>query len=154
MKRITSDSCRKRINGFNVWNVGIQWEYVESSKSILENLLIYLADRRVLYEDVCRECDSHSIQSVIEIRKELIKAKQILKDDKIAFSTLSVMLMACRRFINEINDHMGDCKVNQRCYGEFRSSIGRELAYISSIYDIDIESELAPILPDEIDVTY
>lgn len=151
-KAVTPNSSRKRINSISLpfGLGGLGWEYLPSVKEYLHGFFVFLADRRVLYEDVCRETDTHSSASVLRIREELVLTKQKIKEDPFAFSSLSVMQMACRKFLNDMQTHGGDCKKNQRCYGEFRSSIGREIAYLSAYYDIPVEGELTEILPPEI----
>lgn len=151
-KAVTPNSSRKRINSislpFGIGGVG--WEILPSVKEHLHDLIVFLSDRRVLYQDVCREIDTQSATSVLRIREELVSTKQKVKGDPLAFSSLSVMQMACRKFLNDMQAHGGDCKKNQRCYGEFRSSVGREIAYLSAYYDIPVEGELTEILPPEI----
>lgn len=143
----------KRLTGFSTPIFGISWDPPESERDIARKLIIYLEDKRVLYYPFDMEDPQYVVSSILEIRKYLTKTLQNLSEDSQLFSHFRSMRSACRKFL----DYFDKSKLGPRFYylesltklGELRAIFGFNLAQICVKYGIDINSELATILPEE-----
>lgn len=125
--------------------------------SIARKVIAFLEDRRVLFSPSDIEVPQHVFMSVIEIRHFLT--------DVIAAGGLGTELeqhlrgirAACRDFTKNDSGHahtarssngLSDFELNQHL-GEMRRSIGFHVAAICVKYGIDVEDQLAVILPEQ-----
>ncbi len=99
------------------------------------------------------------VRSILEVRKRLTSELEQL-DDTPLYDAVAAMRSACRKFLNETQHlHIDD---NSHHYyaapslevitffaslGSLRAIFGLHIALLASRYQIDIEEELASILP-------
>jgi len=126
--------------------------------------LTALEDRRVLFVPYHLEVISQVACSVLQMREMLTKALQALPETSRAAGSIRAMRTACRRFLKEpMPDfrnlirwhdarHAGDEDGSPSFFvalGELRATFGTHVAALAYQYGLDIESELASILPSE-----
>lgn len=129
----------------------------EKEQKILNRVISFLEDRRVLYNKYYIEQPHACIGSVREMRHFLTERRAELGRDSELAKTLGTMLSACRRFLNvaeqlECNhrlprlytDYNG--QIFYTALGAMREAFGRCLDQISSVYKIGIEGDLATLL--------
>jgi hypothetical protein len=118
-----------------------------------------LEDRRVLYAPDELEVPEHCVHSVIEIRHFLTAELGRLDSGSELGASLRAMRSACRKFLERVGVDRSEISVyaNHRGHraswafysavGEMRGTIGIQLARIAAHFKLDIEDELATILP-------
>jgi hypothetical protein len=70
-----------RLTGFSVPLFGVSWQPPKSDVAVAKGLIVFLEDRRVLFNPYHAEVEQHVISSLLEIRQELTR---ILSDGGIA----------------------------------------------------------------------
>jgi hypothetical protein len=149
-----------RLTGISCPVFGISWNPPETDRSIAKRVLTFLEDRRVLYTPSEIEIPDHCVQSVIRIREFL--TNELTKVDVEAEITESFRAMrsACRKFLNTVQaerdgriirfanspGHYASWEFNQ-ALGEMRGIFGIHIARIAAQYGLDVEDDLAKILP-------
>ncbi|MBB4199194.1 hypothetical protein CCR94_17560 [Rhodoblastus sphagnicola] len=155
--RLTADTAR-RITGISTPLGGIQWsDGGPSDADVVRRFLIFLEDRRVLYNAEDLEVTSQVERSVHEIREQSTKALQELGPRAFAVSPIRAIRAAGRRFHDDENEefrffdaHSRDRGVGPGFFvalGAFRARVGQQVVFLAAHYDIDIEGDLATILP-------
>jgi hypothetical protein len=120
-------------------------------------VLAFLEDRRVLYAPEQMETADECVRSVLEMRRFLTEAIGELAPDSELGEALRVIRAACRKFLDECDGpgvgfgialwrHGGDWVLGP-ALGELRGVIGVCVAAIADRYGLDVEAELAAILP-------
>lgn len=141
------------VTGISTPIFGIQWTPPQWASDLAEETLVYLSDKRVLFNRFDMEDAGHCIQSVDNIRNHLVSQRQRLQGNKELDKSLATMLRACRRFI----DYVGHPKYSgfekpiqdsilENELQKFRSSIGKQVATLSISFGVDVEDELASII--------
>ena len=69
-----------RINGISIPVFGISWQPPEPERAIIRSILIFLEDRRALYNPFAFEMEHDVAHSVLEIRGSLTDALQRLPE--------------------------------------------------------------------------
>lgn len=142
----------KSLTGISTPVFGISWNPPETEREIVRKLLIFLEDRRALYNPYNIETPLFVNQSLIEIRKELTETLQKVGDNPDISPHLQAMRAACRKYLNEVGDqsrprfYSRDFEVFA-ALGELRAVFGIHIAQLAVKYGIGIEQELASILP-------
>ena len=147
-----------RVTGFSVPVFGVSWNPPEAERSIARRLLTALEDKRVLYNPTQLEMPEHCIQSVIEIRHLLTHELPGLKEDSPLGIHIRGMRSACRKFLDTIqaDERITRFGMSHGHYaswvflsaiGELRGVCGLHLAAIATQYGLDIEKDLASIIP-------
>lgn len=153
----------RRLTGISTPIFGISWNPPESEREIIRKLINFLEDRRVLYNPYWVETDEYAIRSVNEIRGEITETIGTLNEKCSAVENIRAMRAACRKFMNElemrdknIEIHLGKAFYNElqhtityQTLAELRAVFGIHIAQLSVKYGIDIEEDLARILPFE-----
>ena len=156
--RTTWQEVRYRLTGLSIW--GAQWNPPEPEQKVVRDLLIFLGDRRMLFNSYDLEVAGDVVWSLGEIRKELVKALRRLGDDARANGPIRQMSGASHRFLDghrpEIRFHgpggrdfgHGECGPEFFvALGELRATFGRSIAELSAIYEVDVSPTLDAILP-------
>ena len=138
-----------RITGVSVPFFGISWSPPDSERKVIRDIFIYLEDRRALYNPYAHEIMHEVAQSIIEIRRELTLAIQRLSDDSKAIPFLRNMRSACREYLDSTRAQWADHFIFQLSLGRLRALFGENIAFLAAIYGIDIDGELAAILPPQ-----
>lgn len=150
----------KRVTGLSTPIFGVSWTPSESERVAARRILAELEDRRVLYNPAEMEVPDHCVMSVIDIRRMLSNEIGSLDEKAPLAKSLRAMRGACRKFLNttqtdhrivRYGSHLGHFSSwhFNSAVGELRGVFGVHLAQIATQYGLDIEDELASILPAE-----
>jgi hypothetical protein len=173
--RIESQSLGSRLSGLSILGFGASWKPPEPERDVVRSILTALEDKRVLNEDYDFEIKDHVRQSLINIRAVLTDGIARISDKSPAAQAFRVMRAACREFLTQphsdpligkavsrlIVPPPGDpspiveepIKSNEDNFfaalGKLRGIFGQQLADIAYLYRVDLEEQLASILPPE-----
>lgn len=133
-------------------------------------VVAYVETRRVLFSTYTNEVPQHCVESVLQIREfltEIIGAGGI--GDEL-LQPLRLMRRYCVRFLERVGateSRASDAKDRHlfrdpawrmndywfgEALGEFRAGLGMQVAIVAASYGLDIEDDLAKVLPEpEID---
>lgn len=165
--RIAAKSLVHRLSGFSLPFFGIQWTPPADEREIVRGLLTALEDRRVLFVPYHLEVVSQVTSSVLQMRESLTKTLQALPETSRAVGSIRAMRIACRRFLegpkpdfrNLMRWHGGrhadDGEGSPSFFvalGELRATFGTHIAALAYQYGLDVEPELASILPSSDEV--
>jgi len=137
------------ITGLSLPVFGVSWQAPEAERTIVRSVLIFLEDRRALYNPFAIEMEHEVTDSVLEIRKELTDAIQRLSDKSAAVAPLQAMRVACREYLDNTRQRYGPHFAFMADLGRLRTIFGYHLAQLAVMYGLDIEGELASIIPPE-----
>ena len=148
----------KHITGITTPIFGISWNPNNTERDHAREVIAYLEDRRVLYDPCEIEISEHCVDSVIQIRVFLTKKIGEISDDSELSVSLRAMRAACRKYLDRMgvkNDLIlfgAHRTFNNRWelhsfIGELRGVLGIHIAKIAVAYGIDVESDLASIIP-------
>lgn len=139
-----------RITGVSFPVFGVSWNPAESERNVIRSLLIFLEDRRALYNPNSLEIGDHVAGSVMEIRTALTNSIQRLPENSNAIPCLRAMRAACREYLDKQDDGFGfpphKYLIN---LGRMRTVFGYYIAQLAIMYGIDVVGDLAQILPPE-----
>lgn len=154
-------SLLHRVTGLSVPVFGIQWTPSVNERDVVRRVLTGFEDRRVLYAPLCLEVPDQVTHSVLGMRDALTQALQELPETSEAISALRAMRAACRKFLDAPRPefpHILDRWPGSRdelnaagffvALGEMRATFGLYIAALAVRYGIDLEPELASILPE------
>lgn len=159
------DEIASRVTGFSIPVFGVSWNPPEPEVVAARRVIAFLEDRRVLYVPSEMEVPQHCVMSVIEIRRFLSDEIGRLGDGNDLGRSLRAMRAACRKFLGEVGPEDGDIiRFGGRpghyaswefngALGELRGVFGLHLARIATQYGLDIEDDIARILPGKDDGT-
>lgn len=150
-----------RISGISVPIFGVQWNPPELEISKAKRLIEFLEDRRVLYTPDSMEVAEHCVKSVLEIRRFLTSELSDIDSDAELAKNLRAMRAACRKFLNDVS-YEDDRRIitfardrghyaSWKFYGSLgimRGVFGVHIALIAVSYGLNVEDELASILPN------
>lgn len=156
--RIRFKNVVSRLTGFSIPIFGVSWNPPEPERKIIRRLFTFLEDRRVLFNPYSLEVESQVTDSVLEIRKELTNTLNQLPEDSKAAQSVRAIRAVCRKFMDEPYPempHIGWPMMPGReasagffvALGELRAVFGTHLAILAVQYGINIEEDLASILP-------
>ena len=156
--KISFKKIAKSITGFSTPFFGVSWSPPESDREVVRSLITFFEDRRALYNPFNVETPELVIRSVLEIRKELTNTLQKLGDNQDICPHLRAMRAACRKFLDQAEELK---RIGHRYWpelrgenffaglGEMRATFGIHIAQLCVKYGIDVEKDLATILPPE-----
>jgi hypothetical protein len=152
-----------RVTGLSVPIFGVQWNPAEADCAAARRILAFLEDRRVLFVPSEMELPQHCVESVLRIREFLtVELGKLEAGSELALS-LRAMRAACRKFMAtvEADDrraiHFGASQghyaswVFNGAVGELRGVFGVHIARLAAAHGLDIEGELASIIPASAD---
>lgn len=147
------------VTGFSTPFVGVQWTKTARDKDIARAVVVFLEDRRVLFAHRHVEDEQHCVESVLQIRTFLTEQIMQAKPGKDLELALRHMRSACRRLLEaagprgrEFWHHPGyGYDPFFLALGELRASVGYQLAVMGSQYPLQMEHNLASILPADDD---
>ena len=165
-EKITGEAAR-RITGISLPFGGISWaDAGPSDASKVQDFLLFLEDRRVLYNPDFLEVTSQVHRSIHEIREQCTKTLQGLPQGAFAVQPIRTIRSAGRRFHDDqgqafryfdghhFHDRHRDAREEQgspgffAALGAFRSTVGYQVALLAAHYDLSVEGDLAAVLPD------
>lgn len=155
--KVTANTAR-RVTGISSPFGGISWaDPGPGDGETVRRFLVFLEDRRVLYNSMDLEVVSQVHRSIHEIREECTKTLQALPPKAFAVLPLRAIREAGRRFHDDENEQFRffDDGWRQRdggpgffvALGAYRATVGQQVALLAAHYDIDIEGGLASVLP-------
>jgi hypothetical protein len=146
-----------RITGFSVPVFGVSWNPPEPEVAVARRVLAFLEDRRVLYNPYHLEVAEQCVDSVVEIRGFLTGIIGQLGSDSTLAEHLRGIRAACRAFLDDtspgarriLRPHWGGPFESSffTTLGELRARIGVHVAAIAVMHGLDVEGELASVLP-------
>jgi hypothetical protein len=156
-EKVTAATAR-RITGISVPFGGITWaDPGPSDAQKVREFILFLEDRRVLYNAHDLEVISQVQRSIHEIREQCTRTLQALSPKAFAVIPVRSIREAGRRFHDDQNedfrffDGRGDHRDGSPGFfaalGAFRAVVGQQVAQLAAHYDIDVEGDLAAVLP-------
>jgi hypothetical protein len=146
----------RRLTGLSTPIFSVSWNPSESEINTARKVITYFENKRVLYNPNQMEDPRHCVRSVIEIREFLISEIGSISGKELT-ANLRAMRAACRKFLNavDVDDDFRGYKyrgmssewVFNSALGEFRGIIGLHVAVVAAKYGLDVEDDLATILP-------
>jgi hypothetical protein len=147
-KLLKYQELASRINGVQAFNVGIQWVPPEPERKIVRDVLTFFEDRRMLFNPCAWELPDEVTQSALRIREVLTEAIQRLGEDSKAAPAMRAMRAACREYLDRSRQRYGhhDLSID---LGRLRALFGVQITFLAFTYQIDLEEDLASIIPPE-----
>lgn len=147
------DEITSRLTGISCPIFGVSWNPPESERKIARRVIAFLENRRVLFSPYEWEVPDHCVQSVIEMRHFLTSELQGLDSEKELAQNLRAMRAACRKFLDDDPWHgspRGHASrwMLESALGELRGVFGIHIAKLAAEYGLDVEDDLAVILPN------
>jgi len=149
-----------RITGLNCPVFGVSWNPPEAARTIARRTIAFLEDRRVLFAPSEMEVPHHCVQSVLRIRDFLTIEIGTLESGNEIAAAMRGMRTASRKFLDtaggargaeilRYGGHSGHWAswVFNSSLGEMRGVFGIQVAKLAAAYGLDVEDELAAILP-------
>ena len=149
----------KRLTGISSPVFGLSWSPSESETNVAKRLIAELEDRRVLFNPSEMEVPHYCVQSVIDIRRMLSREIGGLNSNSNLSNSLRAMRAACRKFLDSVTKdkrivefgasagHFASWQFNG-AVGELRGVFGIHIAQIAAQHGLDIEDDLASIIPE------
>jgi hypothetical protein len=165
--KVAFQDLASRITGFSVPMFGVSWSPPEPERKHIRHLIHFLEDRRVLFVPYHLEVVEEVNHSVREIRHQLTATLQALPEGSYAASSIKVMRRACRVFMTGPREefrHLPRWDYHARgrggvgredgpgffmALGELPATFGMHLHALAVIYGIDVDPELAAIMPTD-----
>jgi hypothetical protein len=160
--KVTADTAR-RITGISTPLGGMQWaDPGPSDAEMVRQFLVFLEDRRVLYNAMQLEVLHQVEHSIHEIREEYTRTLQRLGSNAFAVQPIRTIREAGRRFHDDCNEefrhlaHDWDGPRHHRhgagpgfftALGAYRATVGYQVALLAAHYDVDVEGDLASVIP-------
>ena len=145
-----------RSTGIGGFGFSINWEKVPGDEDVARRIVTFLENRRLLFAERHCEDELECVRSAIEIRNRLTDELTQAKPGKSLASSIRAMRISFRNFVDaagpraqNFRGHFGPPGMDPFS-GELqklRDLVGLHLEVIADKYDIDIEPDLAQILP-------
>lgn len=149
-----------RLTGVSCPVFGVSWNPPELDRTVARRIIIFLEPRRVLYAPYEYEVIRPCIVSVTEIKNYLTSELQQMSENSELNGYVRAMRNACNKFLSACRD---DDDNNFRYYalrpnniynwifisaiGELRGVFGIMVGQIAKTYGLDVEDDLASIIP-------
>jgi|GEM_PF-431009 len=154
-----------RMTGFSCPVFGVSWEPPTPDVAIARRVITHLEDRRILYGPTRLEDFEYCQISAGQIRAYLTR---VLSENTVGADlneSLRSMRSACRKFMNKVDEIKGrDYRfrndrrsfnkflvtrhLSYEALGEMRGVFGVQIGMLALKYGLDVEGDLASILPE------
>lgn len=145
------------LNGFSTSIGGISWNKTTSSKELFTHLLFFLESKRILVNPIELEFKDWCIESVLEIKKQLVNITQEMKLKDFDADRIRNLIDACNGYLDTVRpmnlpgiiykrdgEHWEDLSFD-RAMKEFRVSFKCEIEKIEKKYRLKFHK----IIPEE-----
>lgn len=145
-----------RVTGIGAFGLSLNWEKVDGDKQIARNVITFLEDRRILFADYHGENEVLCVRSAIEARNFLTDQISQAKPGRSLDASLRAMRTSFRHFVelggfdgHNFGRHryVSDLDPLSLALGALRSEVGLQILLIAYYYGLEVEDELAAILP-------
>lgn len=144
------------LNGFSTSLGGISWNKTTSSKEMFTHLLFFLESKRILVNPIELEFKDWCIESVLEIKQQLVSITQELKLKDFDAAIIRNLIDACNDYLDTVkpmnlpgiiykNDGRWEDLSFDRAMKTFRSSFKQEIVKIEKKYRLKFHK----IIPEE-----
>ena len=152
-----------RLTGISTPIFGVSWNPPTIDRDVAFRVITFLEDRRAIYERPDRAVSGHVIASILEIRRfltDVIGAGGIAAE---LSEPLREIRRACRAFLDDPQVSRADQQRlanpgeddqtlyigpgGARSLDSLRKTVGEQVALIAVRYGLDVEDELAALLP-------
>ena len=141
-----------RLTGISCPVFGISWNPIDTERSIARRIIIFLEPRRVLYRELDYESLCPCITSVTEIKNYLTSELPNVDEKSNLNGYIRAMLNKCpdkKEFrCHACQPGTLDNMIFTSAVGELRGVFGVMIGQIAKAYGIDVEDELADIIPE------
>jgi hypothetical protein len=154
--KLKGKSIVSRLTGISTPIGGISWTPPVDEQGKAKRLLTFLEDRRALYHPYNMEVGDYVVESILEIRERLTSDLEDVRKSSVLGESLTAMRAACRKFLDKVQ------RPSRKRYwlgpdfidalGELRALFGIHVARLACAYDLEVEKDLASILPPEPEV--
>jgi hypothetical protein len=153
------DEIRGRLTGISCPIFGVSWNPPEPERNRARRVIVFLEDRRVLYNPSEMEVPHHCVESVLAIREHLTHELEDMEPTQTLAAHLMALRSACRTFLDRLGPrapeiirfaaHVGHFAswTFGSALGQLRGEFGIHLAQIAAEYGLDVEDDLASIFP-------
>jgi hypothetical protein len=147
-----------RPTGGGAFGFSLNWEKVPGDEDVARRVVTFLEDRRLLFSERHFEDELHCVRSAIEIRRFLTEELTTAKPGRSLAESLRAMRLAMRAFVDAAGPDARNFSFRNPtgtdlfslALGELRALVGLHLAVIAGQYGIEVEEDLAEILPPEV----
>jgi hypothetical protein len=175
-KIIRAKDLGLRLTGFSFGGVGVNWEFPPRDRDVVRRFIVFLEDRRALFNPLPMEVEDHVVASVMSIRERCVETIGALSEKSPGSDPIRAIAAACRRFLDEPYRSFDDIGQRHReprffqddaqhyrlrprsdvagfftALGELRAFVGQQLAVLAAQYDIDIKGDLVTIVPPPVE---
>ena len=144
--------------GGGAFGFSVNWEKVDGDKDVARRVITYLEDRRLLFGQRHTQDQMHCVDSATQIRNFLTKELTNAKPGKSLEASLRAIRRACRNFVEAAGPDARNFRYQDGlqtdlfslALGELHTLVGLHLAVIAHQYGIEVEDDLAQILPPDV----
>ena len=157
--RLSLADLARRVTGFSTPIFGLSWDPPAAERDTVRALLTFLEDRRVLYQPYQLEVEGDVEHSVHAIRQQCTQSLANLNEQSQAAGAIRAIRAVCRRFLDEprpefrsLSGNLGRHRGHAGFFtalGELRATVGSQIGVLALLHRIELEAELASILPAE-----
>ncbi|WP_213807194.1 DUF6650 family protein [Granulicella sp. dw_53] len=146
-----------RLNSVGVPFFTVGWIPKKADVAIAKKVIRFLEDRRMLFNACACEDPGHCALSAIEIRKFMTDELSEVTEGSDLYKHLAAIRSACRSFLDNTPASGQDLDFQDRysmqtlqffmSLGELRATVGHHVALMAVKWEIDVEKDLAQVLP-------
>jgi hypothetical protein len=144
-----------RLTGAGAWGFSVNWEKVAGDEQIAQKVITFLEDKRLLFGHISHMGhENYYLRSANETRHFLTSELFQAEAGKSLATSIKAIRAAMRRFVDAAGPggrnfmDVGEGRDQlSLALGELRSSVGLQVALIAGHYGLEVEDDLAQILP-------
>jgi hypothetical protein len=149
---------RYRLTGIGAFGFNLNWEKKPGDREIASRVIVFLEARRLLFGSRHTEDELPCLKSAIQIRDFLTEQLMGVDLGESLSNSMRAMRSALRRFIDaagpygrNFSNPSGPAGLDpfSLALGDMRSLVGVQLDIIVRNYGLEIEEDLAQILPPQ-----